>query len=116
MSYDLDLESEPYDGECFHCGSTYKKIDTHYRWNYTSNCAPMWRLAGADLKEFHGKRASECVEVLARAVADMEADPEKYKALDPPNQWGAYVTLLPALQRMLEAMRDYPDSIVSVCY
>jgi hypothetical protein len=83
-------------------------------WNYTSNCGPMWRAAGADLAEYHGKPASECIPSLRAAVAAMEADPAKYKAMNPENGWGSYDSLLPALREMLAAFESAPVAIVGV--
>lgn len=83
-------------------------------WNYTSNCGRMWRLAGADLAEFHGKRAGDCAPILAAAIADMKANPGKYIPLNPENGWGSYETLVPALERLHEAFARMPDTTVVV--
>jgi hypothetical protein len=48
MSYDIWLEADLGGPEPLHLDS----------WNYTSNCAAMWRAAGADLSEFHDRPAS----------------------------------------------------------
>jgi hypothetical protein len=58
--------------------------------NMTSNVAPMWRLAGADLAELNGKPAIEVQMVLASAIHNMLNEPNKYKALNPENGWGDY--------------------------
>lgn len=70
-------------------------------WNYTSNCAAMWRAAGADLAAFDGKRAHECVPILAKAIAVLKTEPERFVAMNPPNGWGSYATLVPALEELL---------------
>jgi hypothetical protein len=85
-------------------------------WNYTSNCAPMWHRAGADLATFHGKPASECLPILEAAVAAMCADPEVFKAMDPPNGWGSYETLLPRLVDLADAFRKHPKATVQVSH
>lgn len=84
-------------------------------WNYTSNIAPMWRHAGADLAEFHGKKAGECAPLLAAAIERMEADPETYLAMNPPNGWGSYEGLLRALRDLLAALRAHSETIGRRC-
>lgn len=69
------------------CGFEETTIDSI---NMTSNVAPMWRLAGADLREMRGKPAAEVKIILATAVRNMLAEPEKYRALNPENGWGDY--------------------------
>lgn len=105
MSYDIHLEIDTGGREpaCVTGG-----------WNYTSNCGPMWRLAGADLAEFDGKPASECLPLLDAAIVDMEANPAKYRALEPPNGWGSLASLVPALRRLADDLRAHPKTTVRV--
>lgn len=83
-------------------------------WNFTSNCVPMWRAAGADLAEFAGKTAGQCIPTLADAIAQMTRDPATYKAMDAPNGWGTYDTLMPALGRLLDDFKSHPLATVHV--
>jgi len=83
-------------------------------WNYTSNCARMWRLAGADLAEFHGKPAADCLPILVAAIRRMEDDPAPFRALDPANGWGSYDSLLPALRDLADQFRAHPKATVAV--
>lgn len=83
-------------------------------WNYTTNMAPAWRAAGADLAEFHGKRASTCARVLAAALEKMRATPADFERFNASNGWGSMATLVPALERLLAQMRERPRSIVRV--
>ena len=107
MSYDIWLEIDTGAGEKVQCGES---------WNYTSNMGPAWREAGADLREFDGKLAGECVVVLGDAIEVMRGDPEKYRKFDAPNGWGTYDTLVPALERLLLTMRRHPKAIVVVSW
>jgi len=68
--------------------------------NMTSNVAPMWRLAGADLAAMKGKAAKEVRVILATAVRNMLAEPEKYKALNPGNGWGDYESCVMYLAKL----------------
>lgn len=83
-------------------------------WNYTSNCAPMWRAAGADLAEFDGNIAKDCLPYLEKAIAELKASPGKYEAMNPPNGWGSYETLIPALERLAHGFRVHPKATVVV--
>jgi hypothetical protein len=119
MSYDIHLVNPPEDSACGHCGGTGKEPApredyTILDWNYTSNCAPMWRKAGADLAEFDGKPAGECAPILAAAITAMENDPDTYRAMNPENGWGDYDSLMRALRRLLEGFRSEPHMRVRV--
>lgn len=105
MSYDIWLVVDTGGDEPTEVGSN---------WNYTSNMAPAWCEAGADLAAFAGKPAGECVAVLDEAIKQMIAEPEKYKAFNAKNGWGSYDTLLPALQRLFQNFRNHPKAIVRV--
>jgi len=105
MSYDIWLEVGTGGKEPATVGDS---------WNFTTNCAPMWRLAGADLAGFHGKKAFDCAGTLSDAIVHMERRPEKFSALDTPNGWGTYAQLLPALRRLLATFEAHPKAIVRV--
>lgn len=108
MSYDLSASFPP----CEHCrrGKSYVGWD----WNFTSNSAPVWCAAGADLASFHGKPAGECAASVIAALAELQRDPDKYRAMDSPNGWGTYSDLLPALTRLLAHLLEWPEAIVEV--
>lgn len=107
MSYDIWLERPA----CEHCDAPETAVGD---WNYTSNCGPMWRAAGASLAGFHGQPASVCAPILRTAIAAMEADPAKFEALNPENGWGSYATLLPALRQLAELFEAHPTLAVRV--
>ncbi len=83
-------------------------------WDYTENCAPMWRAAGADLAAFDGRPVWECLPLLRLAIGNMRSNPATYRAMDPPNAWGSYDGVLPMLERLLEAFEAAPKAIVRV--
>lgn len=103
MSYDIWLEADLGGAE---------RVTVADGWNYTSNCGPMWRLGGADLAEYDEKPAAECIPSLRAAIADMEANPAKYEALNPENGWGSVATLVPALRGLLGQFEGAPAAIV----
>lgn len=102
MSYDVNLK-------CDHCESWVFEV------NYTSNCSGMWYDAGIDIREFDGKKASECVEALEGAIAKIRADPAKYTAMQPENGWGSYEGVLSRfLEPLAMAMRTHPHAVIGV--
>lgn len=84
--------------------------------NQTSNVACMWRHAGADLAEFHGRTASDVLPVLRAAIAAMEDDPATYKAMDPPNGWGDYDSCLEFLRGLVIDFASHPKATVTVSH
>lgn len=83
--------------------------------NYTSNVSAMWAKAlGHQLRDLHGRTASEATENLARAVADMAACPDLYEAMNPANGWGDYQGALNYLTRLYDGCRRWPDSTITI--
>jgi hypothetical protein len=103
MSYDVYLTpTEDSDGE-----------ELFWR-NYTSNCAPMWRAAGADLADMDGKPASQCGSVIGLAVQVMKNEPARFKAMNPPNGWGDYDSCIEFLAAIADACERDPEATVQV--
>jgi hypothetical protein len=104
MSLDVYLE-------CEHCHHAF------WRANITHNLGkmageggfyqPVWRP-----EEVGITRAEQLIEPLERAVAAMEAEPERFRAFDAENGWGLYEHFLPWLRKYLDACRRYPDAAV----
>lgn len=119
MSYDISLETPPGERECDHCGGT-GRIEGggedvgDLDWNYTSNCAWMWREAGADLAAFDGDPAGECAPLLKAAIDVLDADPEYFREGNPQNGWGDYDSLVDRLKVLLVAFEEHPEAIVRV--
>jgi hypothetical protein len=109
MSYDLYLEADLGGPEPSQVGD----LD----WNYTSNCAPMWRLAMPEsdgLAGMHGMSAGVAANVLRAGIARMEKAPNAYRALNPDNGWGDFDSQLASLWRLLAAFEAHPRAIVAV--
>lgn len=104
MSYDVYLEIST------GAGNTADVFDR----NMTSNVAPMWRKAGADIAEMDGKTAADCAPLLAAAVTAMEIDPAAYRLMDPPNGWGSYETCLDFLVSVRDACVEHPACTIRV--
>lgn len=98
-------------------------------WNYTHNCnrmiaealqlatseetppcrgplgpaiGPAWwdRLDGAD--------GAQGYAYLSAIVKGLEADPERFRAMNPPNGWGDYDSLLKTLREMRNCLPEWP--------
>lgn len=91
--------------------------------NFTYNYQPMLlaaaRSAGLTAKQYKGHTlggiegpAGRYVERLERIIGALEAEPEKYIAMNPANGWGSYDLLLPRLREMLAVMKKNPNVIV----
>jgi hypothetical protein len=106
MSYDVSLQIKgPYDAE---------PVSLFWR-NYTSNCGPMWRAAGADLSEMNGWKAARVAEVLTEALEVMHANEGDYRAMEPSNGWGSYDGVIDFLTDIRDAAARLPqaDCVVS---
>jgi hypothetical protein len=45
---------------------------------------------------------------LAAIIRGLEADPDRWRAMNPPNGWGSYDSLLGVLREMRDAVPDWP--------
>lgn len=106
MSYDIRATCP--------CGCENCKFD-YVDWNYTSNMAPAWRAAGADLAEFHGDSCGELADALDQAIEDMEENLGHYaETFDSPNGWGSMATLVPALKNLRDQCNECRVATVEV--
>lgn len=105
MSYDVWLEVDAGGPEPLRVGPD---------WNCTSNLARMWRAAGIDLQLCDGRDAGGCAEGLEAALVNLRADPDRFRAMDPPNGWGSYDKLVPHLEELLSRWVAAPRAIVRV--
>jgi len=107
MSYDIWLEIDNSEG---------KPVTVVEIGNYTSNVGVMWRdaLGGKRLRDFDRAPCSEAAGPLAAAVERMEADPDKYREMDPPNGWGDYEGALKFLRTLSEACAEHPRCRIAI--
>lgn len=109
MSYDIWLEAELGGAEAARVGD----LD----WNYTSNCARMWRKAMPEtdgLAGMDGMAAGDAAKVLRAGIAHMEAHAHDYEAMNPENGWGSFAGQLVALRRLLDGFDSAPLSKVAI--
>lgn len=83
--------------------------------NYTHNLAPMLREAGyPGWQALNGAPASESGGMLRKVADTLRADPERFKALNPPNGWGSYEGAISVMERMADACARHPRAHWSV--
>lgn len=123
MSLDVYLEGEPHQVRCT-CPECYHehertKCERFFSRNITHNLTGMadsariyehlWRP-----EEVGITKASQLIEPLEAGLARLEADPEKFRAHNPPNGWGSYEGLCAFVRAYLAACRENPEANVSV--
>lgn len=111
MSLDVYLTAN----KCEYCG----RSDEPFRASITHNLTDM-----ADAAGIYGAvwrpdengitKAKQLIEPLKKAIAEMKADPERFKKLNPANGWGTYSIFLPWLERYLEACLAEPEANIMV--
>lgn len=82
---------------------------------YTHNCNPMLRAVGIDWREMHGKPLAEVWPVVAQGAIALRSDTAKFRAMNPPNGWGSYDTLLPVLDRIVDEFARHPKATLYAC-
>jgi hypothetical protein len=60
--------------------------------------------------ELNGKSGPDGAAYLARIIEGLEADPAKYRAMNPDNGWGDYESLVRVLAEMRDRVPDWPTS------
>lgn len=59
-------------------------------------------------------RAHQLIDALQAGLDLMKADPARFEALNPENNWGSYKGFVPWVEQYLAACRQYPDAFVTV--
>ena len=100
---------------CEHCG----RGDEVYSANITHNLGEMAAAAGIygilwRPEECAVDDAGDMILLLEKAIADMEADPERFKKYNARNGWGLYENFVPWLKTLLNACYIHPTAKVSV--
>lgn len=83
--------------------------------NYTFNCAPMFRMAMPNgICGLDGKTAEEAAEIIAAGILDMKNRLDVYEELNPPNGWGSRSGAVDFLNSVLTACMENPRCTVRV--
>ena len=99
MSWDIGIEVN---------GIRFENAD----WNYTHNCNQMMREAGYDwIYHLDGELVSETLPKFQAMLENLEANPEKYRAMNPENGWGDYDRLCTLWREILPRAKEIVESI-----
>lgn len=83
--------------------------------NMTSNVAPVWRQAGADLDEFDGRLARNCVDAVSAARRNLMRSPRSFDHLVRGNgSWGTVESAIDYLTRLERDFLAHPNATVAV--
>lgn len=72
----------------------------------TAQCGgPLGPVIGAAWWDrLNGASGADGAAYLGQIITGLEADPERYRAMNPPNGWGSYDSLLDVLRKMRDAV------------
>lgn len=56
--------------------------------------------------------ASQMILPLEEGLEELELNPDKYKAYNPPNGWGSYKDFVSFCKMVLQKCRQYPEAII----
>jgi hypothetical protein len=56
--------------------------------------------------------ASQMIPLLEKEIIELEADPNKYKAFNPPNGYGSYENFVSFCKSVLGKCHEYPDAVI----
>lgn len=91
MSWDVSVEMDT-------GGPEPMRVDPDGYSNYTSNVAAMFAEADFYIRDLHGMACADAAAVLRDAIARLESDPDRFRALNPENGWGRYETAIEFLR------------------
>ena len=55
---------------------------------------------------------SQMIPFLEKGLKELEANPDKYKAFNPPNGFGSYEDFVGFCKLVLHNCREYPDAVI----
>ena len=95
------------------------ETNTVYHGNITHNLGKMANKAGIYQalwrpEEVAITKGGELIELLATGLQKLRSDPDRFKAMNPPNGWGSYESLLEFVGEYLIACMAYPNATIRV--
>lgn len=109
MSYTFGMRRP----KCSKCGM---EPELDYEKGMTYNVGPMFHdaLGGHPIRSLHNVPGWLLVSPLRMAALKMRANPDKYRAMNPPNGWGSYESALETLEELLRWCEAEPDALLEV--
>lgn len=94
--------------------------DEAYNANITHNLGKMAEASGIYMhlwrpEEIGVERANDLVDPLSAGLERLKADPDAFRAHNPPNGWGNYEGLVRFVTDYLAACRANPNCVVGAC-
>lgn len=85
--------------------------------NMTWNLRPMFAAVndGNGPQEWDGKSARDIAAILTLTLAAFDAEPDRFRAMNPPNGWGTFEGAREFAQEVLSACLNAPNAVVRVC-
>ena len=92
------------------------KLASH---NVTHNLFKMAEVVGLDEVLWHPEQigitsAFQMITPLEKAIKELEANSDKYKAYNPPNGWGNYDIFVSFCRSVLRTCHENPDAVIEV--
>ncbi len=85
--------------------------------NMTSNVAPAWHAAGANVASFDGKLAGRCLSQVTWALDNLTERPEDFAGTIQGNgSWGSIQDAIEYLTKLRDAFRTHPKCTVCVSH
>lgn len=107
MSLDVDTGGqEPYTVQLFSANITHNL-------NTMADAAGIYKALWRP-EEIGITQAGQLIEPLTAGLRLLRADPDRFKALNPPNGWGDYDGFVPWIEAYLAACREHPKAEVWV--
>ncbi len=107
LSYELEQLEDEYEES---------KLFSH---NITHNLTTMAKEAGLydvlwNPESIGITTASQLIPLLEKGIKELTANPDKYKAFNPPNKFGSYENLVDFCNTVLQKCRENPDAVIEV--
>jgi hypothetical protein len=95
--------------------------DTKYLYdaNITHNLAEMAGKAGIYKAIWRPENintiyAKDIIDIIEKGLKDLKERPDYFKQFSASNGWGTYEQFIPWIERYLDALKMYPESIINV--
>lgn len=83
--------------------------------NMTSNVAPVWNAVGANVAEFHGQLAADCLPAITEGLRRLKAAPRAFDHLvRGGGSWGTVESAIEYLTRLERDFTAHPKATVYV--
>lgn len=106
--------------KCPHCDKIIEsRGDEKFSANITHNLNKMAQEAGIydclwNAEESRFLKASDIILILKKGLDWMKKDPDHFKQFNSENGWGTYDHFVPWIEMVLDACKEYPNSLIRI--